>query len=895
MTPSRWQQIEELYHAALECAPEERAALLARADPELRREVESLLAQESGATPLDHPAWEGAKSLLGSTVAAMTPGTQLGPYKIEGPLGAGGMGEVFRATDTRLGRAVAIKTSQEQFSARFDREARAISSLNHPHICTLHDVGPNYLVMELCEGETLALRLKRGKLSIQEALRCGVQIADALAAAHAKGITHRDLKPGNIMISKNGVKVLDFGLAKSPQDLTLTGTRMVMGTPAYMAPEQREGKECDARTDIYALGLILYEMATGKRAEHGQTPPLDTLPPQLAHLIERCLAQDPEDRWQSARDLQRELQWAVTSTLPLEGASQPGSRRQWLAWTVAAVLALSLAAVAFLHFREPASAPNAVPELALSIVPPSGLLLSPVGGLFVDKISPDGSTVLYRATDGRFHLRRLSSLQDQLIPPLEWYGDPFWAPDSKSIAFPTVSGVLKMQVPNGAPEFVTAHGAGRGGSWGDKGLILFAGPLGSSPAGNGLFGVPAAGGKPFPVEVPGLKDGRYYNPEFLPGGDDFLFAFGPSDSAGTQLYIATMRDGKAVNPRLLFSNDTSAAFTSAGGGRILFVRNDNLYAQKFDSRERRVVGDPELVQERVASNAAPRNAYFSVSSTGTIVWRSGTAVTSQVAVFNRKGDRIGTAGGPVSATFITLAPDEAHILASSEAGAWVMESNGPGRTRLGTELPRFWSPDGLGVISGRGPQITQRSISGSHETRVFPGLPASGERLLLDDLSADGRRILYSDGTSLLSYSLDGQRGSEHVVDQRVDNAAISPDGAWAVYHPQTESGIYVQPLTSVGLRRQIANSGGIPVWRKDGKEILYFDQGQIWSVRVDGAGTQLRFAPPEPLFSVSFALGMTSGSRPLAVSRDGSKIYFLQSAEEPDSGVIHVRTRAIR
>src|SRR5450631_1145868 len=282
MDPSRWQQIEELYHAALEREPGERAALLARADPDLRREVESLLAQQSGAAPLDHPAWEGAASLLGSTVAVLTPGTQLGPYKIEGPLAAGGMGEVFRGVDTRLGRPVAVKTSHEQFSARFDREARAISSLNHPHICTLYDVGPNYLVMELCEGETLAARLKRGKLSIQETLRYGAQIADALAAAHAKGITHRDLKPGNIMLGKSGIKVLDFGLAKSPQHETLTATRMVIGTPAYMAPEQREGKECDVRTDIYSLGLVLCEMATGKRAEQSHIPSLDTLPPQLA-------------------------------------------------------------------------------------------------------------------------------------------------------------------------------------------------------------------------------------------------------------------------------------------------------------------------------------------------------------------------------------------------------------------------------------------------------------------------------------------------------------------------------------------------------------------------------------------------------------------------------------
>jgi hypothetical protein len=895
MTPSRLQQIEELYHAALECEPGARAAFLERADPALRREVESLLAQESGATPLDHPAWKGVVSLLGSTVAVLTPGTQLGPYKIEGPLGAGGMGEVFRGVDTRLGRPVAVKTSREQFSARFDREARAISSLNHPNICTLYDVGPNYLVMELCEGETLAERLKRGKLSIQETLRYGAQIADALAAAHAKGITHRDLKPGNIMLGKSGIKVLDFGLAKSPQDLALTGTRMVMGTPAYMAPEQREGKECDARTDIYSLGLVLYEMATGRRAEQGQTPLLDQLPQQLAHVIERCLEQDPAERWQAASDVRKELQWAAALTAIPEGAmASGGARRLWLAWTLVVATTLGLATVAFLHFREPASAPNAMPELALSIVPPSGLLLPPVGALLVDRISPDGSTVMYRASDDRLHLRRLSSLQDQRIPPFVWSGDSFWAPDSKSIGFPTVSGLMKLQIPNGAPELVTAAIPSRGGSWGDKGIILFA-ALDPSPGGTGLYGVPAAGGKAYPIEVQGLKEGRYYNPEFLPGGDDFLFAFSPADSAETQLFIATMRDGKAVDPRLLFSNDTSAAFTSAGGGHILFVRSDNLYSQKFDVTGRHLMGDPQLIQERVASNPTFRNAYFSVSSTGTVVWRSGTAVTSQVTVFDRKGNRIGTAGASVPASLISLAPDEAHLLVSSEAGSWVMESGGPGRTSLGYAQAGSWSPDGAGVIGVRGTEIVQRSVSGSHETRPLAELPPSGDRLLLHGISSDTRRILYSDGTSLLSFSLDGERRSEHVVEQRVDNAAMSPDGTWTVYRPFTESGIYVQPLASTGLRRQIANSGSSAVWRKDGKEIVYVDQGRIWSVRVDGVGTQLRFAPPELLFSVSRPLGMASSARPLAVSRDGSTIYFLQSAEEPDSGVIHVRTRAIR
>ncbi len=316
MDPERWRKIGQLYHTALERPPADRAAYLVEAckgDGELRREVESLLAQDSSKTgTLDRPAWALVPP-SGGSMTPITSGTQLGPYKIEGPLGEGGMGEVFRGVDTRLGRSVAVKTSREQFSARFDREARAISALNHPNICTLYDVGPNYLVMELCEGETLAARLERGKLSIQETFRYGAQIADALAAAHAKGIVHRDLKPGNVMLTKAGVKVLDFGLAKSSQDETLTASHVVMGTPAYMAPEQREGKECDVRTDIYALGLILYEMASGKRWQPDQTAPLDQFPSAFAHVVERCLERDPEDRWQSARDVQRELEWSATS------------------------------------------------------------------------------------------------------------------------------------------------------------------------------------------------------------------------------------------------------------------------------------------------------------------------------------------------------------------------------------------------------------------------------------------------------------------------------------------------------------------------------------------------------------------------------------------------------
>jgi serine/threonine protein kinase len=335
MTPERFRQIEELYHAAREGSAEERAALLAQADPGLRRELESLLSQPTGGEFLDRPAIQNAPELLeDSTVTNLAAGACLGPYRIESKLGEGGMGEVFRAIDTRLGRAVAIKTTHERFSARFEREARAISSLNHPNICTLYDVGPNYFVMELVEGETIAARLKSGPLPVKTALRYASQIMAALVEAHGKGIVHRDLKPANIMIAKSGVKVLDFGLAKSGEDETLTASHMVMGTPAYMAPEQREGKPADARSDIYSFGCVLHEMLTGVRpASQRKRMPSR----RLERIVSRCLEEDPGRRWQSSAELERELA-RVTATNP------------WR-WVSAAAAALALFAAAYMYLH----------------------------------------------------------------------------------------------------------------------------------------------------------------------------------------------------------------------------------------------------------------------------------------------------------------------------------------------------------------------------------------------------------------------------------------------------------------------------------------------------------------------------------------------------------------
>ncbi|SPE34424.1 Serine/threonine protein kinase [Candidatus Sulfopaludibacter sp. SbA6] len=341
MTPERFQQIEELYHAAREGTADERKALLAEAEPKLRREVELLLAQPIGGEFLDRDSLRDAPQLLEDpTATVLDAGACLGPYRIEGRLGAGGMGEVFRAVDTRLGRAVAIKITQERFSDRFEREARAIASLNHPNICTLHDVGPNYLVMELVEGETIAQRLEQGPMPVAMVCHYGLQIGAALAEAHAKGIIHRDLKPGNIMIAKSGVKVLDFGLAKSGQDETVTACRMVIGTPAYMAPEQREGKPADTRSDIYSLGCVLYEMSTGARVTSQRRRIPST---QLERIVGRCLEEAPERRWQSVAELERELA-GVTAT--------GGSGKRMLA-AAAGMLGLFTAAAYFYFHPAP--------------------------------------------------------------------------------------------------------------------------------------------------------------------------------------------------------------------------------------------------------------------------------------------------------------------------------------------------------------------------------------------------------------------------------------------------------------------------------------------------------------------------------------------------------------
>ncbi len=897
MDPSRWQQIEDLYHAALECAPSERAALLARANPELRREVESLLAQDSGGTPLDHPAWEGASSLLGSTVAAVTPGTQLGPYKIEGPLAAGGMGEVFRGVDTRLGRSVAVKTSREQFSERFNREARAISALNHPHICTLYDVGPNYLVMELCEGETLAARLKRGKLSIEDTLRYGQQIADALAAAHAKGITHRDLKPGNIMISKSGVKVLDFGLAKSPKDETLTDTRMVMGTPAYMAPEQRDGKECDARTDIYSLGLVLYEMATGKRVEQGQSPLLDQLPQQLAHVIERCLAPDPDGRWQSAQDVSAELEWAAKSRPTVAGERPRRVRVPWIIAGLATLIALVLAGT---YLRETSQGVPDGRSIRFSVPAPENVEFSD-GALPV--ISPDGEKLAFGGigADGklRIWLRPLSSLTAEPVEGSEGVASIFWSPNSHSIGF-FAGGKLKRSDLNGGPPQVLCDASESyrpGGTWNREDSILF-----SSNDHEGLYRVPATGGEPSRVTALSAErqETLHLWPQFLPDGQHFIYLAQSERPENTGIYIGSL-DSKGSKLVLSANGNPSYAASSSGIGYLLSMQTATLMAQSLDPARLVLSGERFPVAERLFLPPAPAPGFaaFSASQNGVLAYRTLGQASTELVWFDRQGRRLETVGEPANYSVPALSPDEKTLAVTRidpEIGTrdiWLFDlaRGTPSHFTFDPteETNPTWSPDGTQIVftsrqNGKG-DIFRKAATGAG---IAEPLMESRDLKIVESWTPDGRFILYDSAGKVWTLPVSGDRKSTAILtqDSALHVSSVSPDMRWVAYASNStgRDEIYVQSFPPSGGKWQVSTAGGDePYWRHDGKELFYVEGKRLMAVDVAADGPRFQAGTPKPLFDVRLqSIGLRSRYQVAANGQKFLVVVPLESTSPP-------------
>jgi serine/threonine protein kinase len=846
------------------------------------------------------------------------------------------MGEVYRARDTRLDRTVAIKilpghlSGNEELRQRFDREARAISQLSHPHVCALYDVGHqdgiDYLVMEYLEGESLAERLVKGSLPTEQVLRFGIQIADALDKAHRLGIVHRDLKPGNVMLTKSGVKLLDFGLAKlraatpgsvfssvsvlpTQADASLTAQGTILGTFQYMAPEQLEGKEADARSDIFALGALLYEMATGQKPFQAKSqasliaaildrtpPPISTVqpmtPPALDRVVTTCLEKDPEDRWQTAHDVMLELKWVA------EGGSQAGlpapviarrRNRERLGWIVAGILAASTAALTVREVRRPSS-PS--PVVRSSVLPPEKATFSFVGGgAGPVVISPDGRQLAFVALESdekkRLWIRALDSPSGRSLPGTENAAYPFWSPDSRFVGFFGDGKLKKIAVGGGPPLTICDAPDARGGTWSREGTILFE-PSFRDP----LHRVSANGGKSIPVTK--LDDSRSETthrwPSFLPDGRQFLF-FSGSHSTGAEseldaIFVGSLDGGK---PRLLVNARSNAAYAA---GHLLFVRQKTLLAQRFDPKSLTLSGDAFPIAERVQDDPGFFNAVFSVSDQGTLAYQEtgGTTGLSELAWVDRSGKKVDVIGEPGDYFEPRISPDGRRVaLGVGDPGdIWIYDVARRVRTRLtfagGDDFASTWSPDGTRVAFS-----SQRSGSGDLYAKAVSGT-ASDELLASSKVfkvpnswSPDGRFIVYiafrgAPGSKADLWLLSvADHKSLPLLRTPFDEVAavFSADGRWFAY-ASNESGrfeVYVQPFPGPGGKWQVSTTGGHhPRWRRDGRELFYVSpDGKIMAVEIR-PGSAFEAGSPQALFASKLK---TAPGPPYDVSSDGQRFLL--------------------
>ncbi len=883
-------------------------------------------------------------------------GTRLGPYEILSPIGAGGMGEVYKARDTRLERTVAVKVlpphvaDRPEFRQRFEREARAIAALNHPHICTLHDIGEqdgiHFLVMEHLEGETVAARLGRGPLPVDQVLAYAIEIADALAQAHRQGVFHRDLKPGNIMLTEAGTKLLDFGLAKlrgpeaapvvalsalptEADGLTLKGS--ILGTIQYMAPEQLEGKETDGRADLFSFGAVIYEMVTGRKAFagtshasvigailHTDPAPLASLqpmtPPALERLVKACLAKRADQRRQTAQDVLLDLKWMSEASAPVPqpvpAAAPPEPARRPLAWIAAtAVLAVSLATLGVFQFLQK---PPETRPFKLSVLPPDNANFS-----FLT-LSPDGRRLAFVAagSSGRTLLwvRPLDSLAGQALAGTDGATLPFWSPDSRFLGFFADGKLKKIEVSGGPPQALCPVNNGRGGAWSRDGVIVFT-PSNSAP----LLQVAAAGGEPKPLTTLDRtrQESTHRHPYFLPDGRHFMYMTRSGQPENRGVFLGSLEDKPdSTTRRRLLGDDSNAVYAPPqddGSGHLLFRRGGVLMAQPFDAQELRLAGDPFPVADKVEGGAYFRGA-FAVSDTGMLVYdtRETAAEERRLVWFDRQGKQIAAVGEPGLYLHPWLSPDEKRVAAETleaQQGTpdlWLLDLAREVPTRFtfdpGVDAYPVWSPDGSRIVWGSGRDgafnLYQKLASGAGQEEP---LLKTDDAKRPTDWSLDGRFLAYSQSDpkskwDLWVLPLSGDRKPAVFLQTPFDEEQghFSPDGRWIAYASNESSvqQVYVQPFPATGAKFQVSKNGGqYPKWRRDGRELFFLAPDRklmAIDVRATG-GASFEVGNPKALFQTRIEGAATR----YTVTRDGQRFLVPtatvdQAASTPATVVIN-------
>ena len=897
---------------------------------------------------------------MNGTLAA---GARLGSYEILALVGAGGMGEVYKGRDTRLDRTVAIKILPEalaadpQFRERFDREARTLSRFTHPNICTLYDVGEHggtaFLVMELLDGETLEDRCARASakgsgLPLDDALRIAIQMADALAAAHRQGIVHRDLKPGNIFLARSSgasappvAKLLDFGLARTapaltvntatimpttpPQAMTAQGT--ILGTFQYMAPEQVEGGEADARSDIFAFGSVLYEMLTGKKAFEGKTqtnlvaailerdpPPLTTgqplAPPLVDSIVRKCLAKNPDDRWQTASDLRSALRWvaeganAGTSSASAVIVTRTGARRA-ARGALVAVGILGAVAIGFAigeRYTSNGAAPAATVRFEVQPPADAALTPSPIASAAQLALSPDGRRLAFVAARKRgasqLWIRPLDGVEAQPLPGTEGASFPFWSPDSRFIAFFAGSKLKKIDTTGGVPQVLCNAAGGRGGAWNPDGVIVFSGQA-NSP----MSRIAASGG----VVTAATKIDPYqavishYWPQFLPDGRHFLYYQRSLKPEYRGVHVTAL--DSSLSTRVLES-DGMALYAS---GRLLFVRDGTLFAQPFDDRAFQTSGDPIRLGDHVGYWAAAFGyAAVTVSPAGVLAHGPSVRLTTSLRWHDRSGASTGAPTAPAQYSSPRLSPDQQSVVvtmtdaATAPSDLWVLGLARGTTSRLtsdpATDWFPVWSADGSRLLfatnrSGNS-AIFQKAVGGGQDEPVVEGVVSAVNPTYPSDMSGDGRVLLSVQSTprgyDLVVLTLAGERTSSTFLATPFNEVQgrFSPNTRWVAY-ASDESGrfeVYVRPFPAASGQTQISIAGGMqPEWRRDGKELFYISaDGKLTAVPVTTDGATFSAGTPHALFDVEVPEANPPYATDYAVTADGQRFFVNTVVDQP-------------